>query len=842
MKKINLNITDNWKDKLFSVLYYIGVFIYLELMLHIVVFHSVGLRIFYPILFAIVSGCVLYTLFSLMPQKVNKFIGMAAIFGVVIYFEVQLVYHCIFGSFMPVSQMTLGADAVTNFFAQVIHAIVTNIFIVALMFIPAPLTVFLFLKNKIPTKRITLLQAGICIVACVILSLITVGSLHLFKKSESSVYNIFFNPDTSTEASVKNVGLAATLLQETRGLFNADEKIYEFKETTLDELDNADKELNETNIDFVKLNEKVDDKIINLVNNHLMSVSPTSKNKYTGIAKDYNLITICAESFSPIFITEELTPTLYKLSNNGFVFKNFYNCFPNTTTNGEYSFVMGLMPNMSRTKVASSFDDSIGNYLPYSLGNLYKDMGYGAYGYHNYYGTFYDRVITHKNLGYDFKAVDAGLDIQVNWPSSDLDMIKMSMPDFLDDDKPFHAYYMTFSGHYQYNWDNAMSAKNKAAVANLPYSEEVKAYIACNLELEYALQELMAGLEKAGKADKTVIVLTGDHYPYGLTEEQYNELAGKEIDTEFEKYRNSFICYVPGMSTTVVEEYCSTPDILPTVLNIMGIEYDSRLLAGKDVLSDAPHLAVLADQSFITKDFRYSASTGIAINHDGSEVEEEIVRDYCNYVANIFTLSSAILDTNYYSHVFDKQSSVESPEYIRYDDIKNPFFEAAATFMVNNGYMTAESDKMFGVSKKALKSDFINIIYQMAGSPEVDANDGKQSAFKWAINNGLIDADSSMSGEITYGEVAMIVYKYVKMTAGIANDNDYAAINQLTAQYPNISRDGIIAIKWCMAKNIIAGEKNNTPYDTYNKTINRGQMAVYLQRMYFLSINDSVTP
>ena len=110
---------------------------------------------------------------------------------------------------------------------------------------------------------------------------------------------------------------------------------------------------------------------------------------------------------------------------------------------------------------------------------------------------------------------------------------------------------MTFSGHYQYNWDNAMSAKNHDAVKDLPYSEPVKAYIACNLELENALTYLMQRLEQAGVADKTCIVLTNDHYPYGLTEDEYNELAGREMDLTFEKYRNSFICYVPGLSENI---------------------------------------------------------------------------------------------------------------------------------------------------------------------------------------------------------------------------------------------------------------------------------------------------
>jgi len=82
--------------------------------------------------------------------------------------------------------------------------------------------------------------------------------------------------------------------------------------------------------------------------------------------------------------------------------------------------------------------------------------------------------------------------------------------------------------------------------------EPVKAYIACNLELEYALEYLMQRLEEAGVADKTCIVLTNDHYPYGLTEDEYNELAGQTLDTTFEKYRNSFICYVPGLSENIV--------------------------------------------------------------------------------------------------------------------------------------------------------------------------------------------------------------------------------------------------------------------------------------------------
>ena len=77
-------------------------------------------------------------------------------------------------------------------------------------------------------------------------------------------------------------------------------------------------------IDFEKLADSTDDEMLKSLDQFFDTMMPTRKNDYTGMLKDYNLITICAESFCPYFISEELTPTLYKLSNNGIVFNNYY--------------------------------------------------------------------------------------------------------------------------------------------------------------------------------------------------------------------------------------------------------------------------------------------------------------------------------------------------------------------------------------------------------------------------------------------------------------------------------------------------------------------------------------
>ena len=254
----------------------------------------------------------------------------------------------------------------------------------------------------------------------------------------------------------------------------------------------------------------------------------------------------------------------------------------------------------------------------------------------------------------------------------------------------------------------------------------MKAYIACNLELENALTYLMDRLEQAGVADKTCIVLTNDHYPYGLTEDEYNELAGQTLDTTFEKYRNSFICYVPGLSENiVVDEYCSTADILPTLLNLFGVEYDSRLLAGTDVRSSGVHIAMLSNRSFLTKTFRYDADTETVIPADDSIViSDERLHAYCLYVDNKFKVSSNIVNSDYYAHVFNKEPSGGSlKDTVVFTDIKSIFTQASVLYMYRNGYVDPESPDNFGGQSTAKLGEFVDVLYRIAGRPETDNYD-----------------------------------------------------------------------------------------------------------------------
>ncbi|MBQ4561002.1 MAG: LTA synthase family protein [Clostridia bacterium] len=557
---------------------------------------------------------------------------------------------------MSFSLINMGEDAIDNFTEQlqqgIKDSIWCNVAIIAILLITLLITVadcLCFERYKLRFTVINLIAAFIVHTSCVML--LGIGGTGAY-----TVYDVYYSTDSSTDATVQNLGLITTTrLEAQHTIFKKHYAQKSIKKASLviEERDYSQAEYNVLNIDFKEIVDNCDSLDAAHLAAQLSRIEPTKKNEYTGIFKNHNLITICAESFSPYIIDKKRTPTLYRLANEGFIFNNFYASYDAVTTNGEYTYCLGMFPDLSRSKKNNSFIASAENELPFALGNQFKSIGADTYAYHNFLGTYYSRNITHPNMGYDtFKTPENGLDIAPTWPSSDYDMMVESVGDYINSEKQFHAYYMTFSGHYQYNWANIMCLRNRTAVKHLNYPTTVKAYLSCNLELEKALTYLLDELEKAKIADKTVIVLTTDHYPYGLDENNYNVLSGKQIDTVFEKYRNSFICWSGSIKQAVnVNEICSTIDILPTLLNLFGFEYDSRLIMGRDILAEGENTAILANQSFICSDYRFNAKTNELILTTDREISDIEIESKKSYIKSILNLSRTILNTNFYQYI-----------------------------------------------------------------------------------------------------------------------------------------------------------------------------------------------
>lgn len=700
------------KRFLLSFGYWLGTLLLWELSLYWTA--CSGIVRFLPGLCLTAAYAGLVTLLVNLPGWTGRVCGWVFPPIMLLVYLVQLVYYEVFGSFLSVAFVAAGGDAVTTYYTIVLGAIWRRLPQILLMI--APLVGFYILRKLelLPRWGLSWGKLGILAGVSVLTATVTLTTLPLYGTDSNQPSALLKNPATSIDRWMEHFGVLTAEVLDLSRQGGGGTPVFAWI-SALGEVDPTEEYNILPELDFAKLDTLTEDEALKSLNGYFASLSGTKKNKYTGKFADHNLIVVCAEGFSNYVIDPELTPTLYKLSTEGFVFENFYNSFPNLTTNGEYSLCMGLMPDLSRM----SFAVSVENYLPYALGNIARENGMTALAYHNNVGTFYNRINTHGNMGYDFRAVDHGLSMEAGSPSSDLEMMQVSVEDYLEKE-PFHAYYMTYSGHADYDFTtNEMSVKNQDLVADLPYSEPVRAYIACQLELEKAMAYLLERLETAGIADRTLVVLTGDHMPYGLPEEAYRELAGDEaVSQPYWQYRNSFICWSGSMDKpVVVEDYCCTQDILPTILNLMGIPYDSRLLTGQDVLSDGDHLALLKDGSFLSKDLIYDGNTGNMV-WTGKE-QPELAERLKAQASNCFSASAAILATDYYDFAFRSLNlstgRQERELHNSYADVAGAWYEQAVTVLTSYGALSGNSTGAFNGDHPASRADFVAMVTRSLG-------------------------------------------------------------------------------------------------------------------------------
>ena len=649
---------------LLNFAYWVAAFCCWELMAHFTVFGQFHPRFLYAIGFGGAIACLVTVLLSLVPAKARFVSTLVLTVVLVILYGSQMVYEFVFGTLYSTAQMEIGGAALTSFWRETLSTILENLHYLMVLLLPVVALVLLrkfrggMFRCKYGSSRVIL------VLLAAVLHMASLLQLHFGGQGMFSDYYYYYSDTIATNQTAERFGILTTFRLEMLGSYggSVEEEGYYVGEAALQEAPEVSEEEKEyayniLELDFDTLNSKTEDEVIRSINDYCSKITGTKQNEYTGMLSDYNLIVLCAESFSTGAIYPELMPTLHKLSTEGIVFNNFYNSFPNTTTDGEYALMQGLWPDGNRQKDASSMFSSRNNYLPFTLGNLFMEQkGIQSYGYHNYEGEYYGRNKSHPNMGYSMKFARDGMKFTSWWPASDLEMMEQSVDDYIGMEQ-FHAYYMTFSGHYKYDNSNELVVKNWKQAINLPIkSRQARAYISCNLELENALAYLMERLEEAGVADKTAIVLVGDHFPYGLKDEEYSELVGYEID-DFSKYKSTLIFWVGGMEETIeVDEYCCNVDILPTILNLWGFEYDSRMLAGTDVFSDSTHVAVLVDKSFLTEKVWFNANTGeTRYLVDESEIPAGYIENMHRMINNRFTISSDILGKCYYNFVFDKE-------------------------------------------------------------------------------------------------------------------------------------------------------------------------------------------
>ena len=716
----------NWFINTRKLTYFITMVLFYELFIKIMnsdpdakFFDASLIRIF---LFSASFGFLLFVLIDLIPnEKVARWVGGFVSFFGFVFTGIEYCCRGFYGTYFSLGYiLDMTGQVVTDFFGLIYDCVITRLPFLIILLLPF-IEFCVFRKIIIPNRtkapwnvRNIRIFSGIMTVL-----LFVVGHIISMCTADSNIYTYDFNSNWA----VPKFGVAQSIRLELQyTIFGMPEMevevtdgplFTEYTDPTVDidvtttEATAATSEIpeavwatptpspsptptpypyNVTDIDFESLYESSSNSSVQNLDLYLGNRAPTQQNDYTGMFEGKNLILITAEAFSPYVINEEFTPTLYRLSHNGFVFENYYQ--PNwhlSTTGGEFAVMTGIIPQWIGQ--SNSFTYSANNYMPYGLGNVFGEMGYSTLAYHNNLYSYYNRDRTHPNLGYDYTGVYGGLELpNVVWPNSDLELMEVTcdsyIQDYVENGTNFHAYYMTVSGHCNYSWGaNAMSAKNRDEACEFfpDSSSQVQAYMACNLELEYGLEYLVNALEEAGIADETVIVLSADHYPYGLSNsgtDYYCELSGiDDNEQDITRYQNTLIMWCGDMEDEepiYVDTPCSSIDIVPTLLNLFGIEYDSRLFSGRDIFapnfepcecSETMPLVILpmnSGYSWITDAGQYDATTGEFMPNPGCNVSDEYVDEVSELVSDRWRYAGYLIQYDYYNVMMPPEPEAEA--------------------------------------------------------------------------------------------------------------------------------------------------------------------------------------
>lgn len=664
--------------------YFLLLMVYLEFMFHAIVYDEVSKSWLISLGFGMFIGAFFALFTHVFNKIVNAILTYIFTIGACVFYIAEMIYYKIFFTYFSITSARGAGDAM-DFKEIMFDTMKKNIGNMFLLILPI---VFLIVGHVFffNFKRVNLPVMISGFVAPLVFFLFAICTINVYGKGDFTPH-YFFYERYEVEQSFKTAGVSGGMIANVYDLVvpkksetyelvtvttSSDAPVKYVSKATNSDATSSDAEEEmvaivpqvDNRLDFVGLYSNTSSDKVKNMTAYFSSKEPTYTNEYTGMYEGYNLIYICAESLYTPFINEKYTPTLYKMFNNGFVFNNYYIPYwAHSTIDGEYAYTLSQLPVSSRWM----FYESSETYQPYALGNMFNARGYRTVAYHDFNYYYYDRSKTHPNMGYEFKACGDGL----NLPSanqyiySDLETAQVIMEDIKNEDH-FNAYFMTYTGHrpyvYGFNMCTANSAEAKELTKDDGLTQEEMLYVAANLELEKALTYMVDQLEIQGKLDNTVFVISPDHYPYGMSQQTIDYFAGRSVyNDKMERDKSGLAIWCNSTDKTVyIDKPCMSIDVLPTVLNLFGFTYDSRLLMGNDILSDYPGLVLWSNGSYITDDLYFNAGTGVkTVRTNGKEVTDQDWANASQLVKDLFYISPAMIEEDYFRIIYGEEGYTE---------------------------------------------------------------------------------------------------------------------------------------------------------------------------------------
>lgn len=330
-------------------------------------------------------------------------------------------------------------------------------------------------------------------------------------------------------------------------------------------------------------------------------------NEYTGKFKDKNIIFVLMESIDDFLVNDEIMPTLSKLESEGINFTNRYSPVfgGGATINSEFAVNTGLYTSMDNNVY------NLDNTYRTSLANMFKDNGYSVVSIHYNNGYYYNREEFHKNLGYSYHYALLDRDDVYNDKydySYDSNLINSdSVYDLIVREDKFLSFITTYSAHLPYDISNYRCLSNKYDLVSSDGDSEFTCVMNMARETDEMLRLLIERLDEGNRLDDTILVLVSDHYMYGYS--YVNEK--KKTDNEYLLQHTPFVIWGSDMEHEDIDLLADTADILPTILNLFGIDYDPNLYVGEDVFSNnRDEYIYFSDDIYFDGKKLYNANSG----------------------------------------------------------------------------------------------------------------------------------------------------------------------------------------------------------------------------------------
>ena len=358
-------------------------------------------------------------------------------------------------------------------------------------------------------------------------------------------------------------------------------------------------------ITFLKPKEKISDSDRKFLKNIYEAKDEKKPNKYTGMLKGKNVIFLQLEGMDEWLLTKKNTPNLYKLKNESIDFTDHYSIYTGggSTFNSEFAVNTGFTTPISYNENVYTFNKNTFNN---TMAKLFKKEGYSVNAFHMNSSEFYSRGINYKSWGYDnYYGLKDILDSKdKNDLSYELDRKLIENKTFYNKmfkgSERFVDYIISYTPHTPFTTEKEVGklvAEMKYGKGKIPkLSEEQVADLMVG-ETDYMVGLLMQALKDNNLYDNTVIVAYADHYLYTINDKSVLDKY-KETDNNLIN-RTPFFIWSSDMKAEKIDRTNMQMNILPTVLNLFGIDYNSNYYIGKDILSnDYSPLAFFADSSW----------------------------------------------------------------------------------------------------------------------------------------------------------------------------------------------------------------------------------------------------